>query len=71
MQLHELLACLALIYSAFVCVVVHVIQKGYPIWWYGGPFQLGICISPFSVGDMAWPLSGWGHGVPLFQLGIC
>ena len=34
MHLYELLACLALISSVFVCVVVHVTQKGYPIWCY-------------------------------------
>ena len=28
---YDLLACLALISSAFVCAVVHVTQKGYPI----------------------------------------
>ena len=32
MHLYDLHACLALISSAFVCVVVHVTQKGYPIW---------------------------------------
>ena len=40
-HLYELLACLALISSAFVCVVVHVTQKGYPIWCDGGPFPVG------------------------------
>ena len=30
MHLYELPACLALISSAFVCVVAHVIQKGHP-----------------------------------------
>ena len=35
---YDLHACLALISSAFVCVVVHVTQKGYPIRCYGDTF---------------------------------
>ena len=50
MPLYELLACLALISSAFVRVVVHVTQKGYPFWCYGdtfgSPFRLGIWPGP-------------------------
>ena len=34
------------------------------------PFQLGIWTGPFLVGDMDWPLSGWGSGPAPFQLGI-
>ena len=37
-HLDDLLACLALISSAFVCVVVHVTQKGCPIRCYGDTF---------------------------------
>ena len=38
MHLYDLPACLALISSAFVCVVVHVTQKGYLIRCYGDTF---------------------------------
>ena len=34
------------------------------------PFQLGIWTGPFPVGDMDWPLSGWGYGLAPFRLGI-
>ena len=30
------------------------------------PFRLEICTSPFLVGDMDWPLSGWGYGLAPF-----
>ena len=70
MHFYKLLACLALISSAFVCVVVHVTQKGtnLVLWWplhgwgYGlAPLQLGIWIGPFQVGVMDQPLSSWGY----------
>ena len=58
MHVYELLACLALISSLFVCVVVHVTQKGYPFWCYGDTFgslfRLGIWTGSFLVGDMDW-----------------
>ena len=34
------------------------------------PFWLGIWTCPFPVGDMDWPLSGWGYGLAAFGLGI-
>ena len=33
-------------------------------------FRLGIWTGPFLVGDMDWPLAGWGYGPAPFQLGI-
>ena len=39
MHLYDLPACLVLISSAFVCVVVHVTQKGYPIQCFGDTFK--------------------------------
>ena len=57
MHLYELLACLALISSAFVCVVVHVTQKGYPFWCYGdafgSPFWLGVWTGPLCYAPCA------------------
>ena len=56
MHSYELLACLALISSAFVCF--HVTQKEYPFWCYGDtfeyPFRLGIWTSRFPVREMDW-----------------
>ena len=55
MHLHELLACLALISSAFVCGVVMSLKKGTP---FG------------AVVIHSGPLSGWGYGPAPFQMGI-
>ena len=41
------LACLALIASAFVCAVVHVTQKGYPVWCYGDTFWYPVILFLF------------------------
>ena len=65
MHLYELLACLALISSAFVCVVVHVTQKGYLFWCYGDTFRsrvfLSVCPSLRGGGGMGGfvRISGW------------
>ena len=46
MHLYDLPACLALISSAFVCVVVHATQKGYLIRCYGDTFGYPIQGTP-------------------------
>ena len=65
-HLYESLACLALISSAFVCVVVHVAQKGYPFWCYGdtfgSPFQLGIWTGPLCTSSHAPCATEEGEG---------
>ena len=48
-HLYEFLACLALISLAFVCVVVHVTLKGYPIRCYGATFGYPVQGPPLSV----------------------
>ena len=65
MHLYKLLACLALISCAFVCVVVHVTQKGTRFSTMVPPFRMGTWTGPFPDGDMDRPLSGgcpplWG-----------
>ena len=77
MHLYGLLACLALISRAFVCVVVHITRKRYPfgavvihsgplcVWGYGpAPFQLGIWIGPLCAFSYAPCATDEGEGSP-------
>ena len=64
MHLYDLLACLALISSAFVCVVVHVTQKGYPIRCDGDTFGYHVGWPPLLYRLLGLHVHINGKGVP-------